>query len=138
MPLALLRLRQDGIQFKTKPILEMIQEFQRNGIRTSILLIQLDMIEGAKNRYIELNCTLKPLRINTVWVIKSYRTLYRSSSFSKRLGFRCQCRPRFEFRYQFLNKHSRFTWSFYRTRSHYRVAVSRTGKRSQYVFAKLK
>jgi pyridoxine 5-phosphate synthase len=25
------------------------------------------------------------LRINTVWAIKSYRTLYRSSSFSKRL-----------------------------------------------------
>jgi pyridoxine 5-phosphate synthase len=48
MPLALLRLRQDTVQNQAY-LTEMIQEFQRNGIRTSIFVDpRLDMIEGAK------------------------------------------------------------------------------------------
>jgi hypothetical protein len=46
-----------------KPYLEMIQEFQRNGIRTSIFVDpRLDMIEGL-NKLVQTasNSTLKPL-----------------------------------------------------------------------------
>jgi pyridoxine 5'-phosphate synthase PdxJ len=59
MPLALLRLRGwDTVQNQAY-LTEMIQEFQRNGIRTSIFVDpRLDMIEGAKKQVpIELNCT---------------------------------------------------------------------------------
>jgi pyridoxine 5-phosphate synthase len=47
---------------------EMIQEFQRNGIRTSIFVDpRLDMIEGL-NKLVQTasNSTLKPLRMNMV------------------------------------------------------------------------
>jgi hypothetical protein len=46
---------------------EMIQEFQRNGIRTYFVDPHLDMIEGA-NKLVQTasNSTLKPLRMNMV------------------------------------------------------------------------
>jgi pyridoxine 5-phosphate synthase len=50
MPLALLRLRQVTVQNQAY-LTEMIQEFQRNGIRTSIFVDpRLDMIEGARKQ----------------------------------------------------------------------------------------
>jgi pyridoxine 5-phosphate synthase len=67
MPLALLRLRGwDTVQNQAY-LTEMIQEFQRNGPNVYFVDPRLDMIEEQKkDRTIELNCILKPLRINTV------------------------------------------------------------------------
>jgi hypothetical protein len=48
MPLALLRLRQDGIQSKTSFNRDDSRVSTQRNPSTSILLIQLDMIEGAK------------------------------------------------------------------------------------------
>jgi predicted deacetylase len=57
-----------GMGYGKAYLTEMIQEFQRNGIRTSIFVDpRLDMIEGL-NKLVQTasNSTLKPLRMNMV------------------------------------------------------------------------
>jgi pyridoxine 5-phosphate synthase len=103
---------------------EVVQEFQRNGIRTSIFVDPLEMIEGAKkigteNRIVYRGvCT--PIRFRKS---KCDFVIYTISNFSQRFRIGNQCRSRFKFdNIQFFKQNIpgllKFHWSCLNLRSY--------------------